>query len=86
MNETTETSTTKAAPPERVPYHWVVTLQTADGRQASLDGTIPVAEGSSRAATYTALVAHVKKHFGMTGVASVVLFFSLERDVLGGER
>lgn len=86
MSETT-TETTQAAQPEPVLYHWMMTLQSADGRQATIDGTQPVIEGvHTREQVYAALFPKVKEHWGLTNVGCVCLFFSLERNRLGGGR
>ncbi|MGW0736338.1 hypothetical protein [Streptomyces sp. NPDC002851] len=74
-----ETMTTQA-----VAYHWIMSLQTEDGRQATTDGTLPISEGvHTREQAYAAVYAQVKQHFGLTDVGATVLFFSIDRDVLG---
>jgi hypothetical protein len=86
MSETT-TETAQAATAQTVLYHWMMTLQSADGRQATIDGTQPVIEGvHTREQVYAALFPQVKEHFGLGNVGCVCLFFSLERNVLGGGR
>ncbi|WP_301124554.1 hypothetical protein [Streptomyces cacaoi] len=69
-----------------VTFHWIMTLQTGNGRQVTSDGTIPVRGGATRQQVCAQLHAAVEQHFGLTG-GSVILFFSLEPDnLLAGGR
>ncbi len=72
---------------QTVAYHWVMTVQTADGRQATTDGTSRVIEGvHTRRQLYNSVYEQVKKHFGLNSVGTTVLFFSIEPNMLGGGR
>lgn len=61
-------------PPEPVTYHWIITVHTADGRQASNDGQIAVTPGvHTRESTYAAVKATVTDWLG-TAEFSVTSF------------
>lgn len=70
----TENTTQSAAP---IWHHFVVVLQTADGRIVTQDGTAPLTPGvHTRESVYDALTKKVADNFGVTGAATVT-FFSL---------
>lgn len=60
--------------PEPVTYHWMISVQTADGRHASNDGRISVTPGvHTRESTYAAVRNGVSDWLG-TDDFSVVSF------------
>ncbi|MFG2872928.1 hypothetical protein [Streptomyces sp. NPDC048338] len=78
---TTANTTVPAALPAPVPHHFILTVQTDDGRMVTQDGTVPVVPGiHTRMATYTTLREQVGEHWGLSRFT--VLFFSLEPNQL----
>jgi len=66
-----EPQTTEPAP---VLYHWIMTVQTDDGRQATNDGTANVLPGiHSQGVTYSNVLTEMKKWMG-TEQATVVFY------------
>ncbi|MEU4099246.1 hypothetical protein AB0F16_01095 [Streptomyces tanashiensis] len=75
------TTTNATQQPAPVPHHFVITLQTSDGRIATNDGTIPVIPGlHTRMQTYTAVREQIRQSSGLG--ACIVLFFALEPNQL----
>lgn len=71
----------KTAPPTGTVYHWVMTVQTADGRRATFDGTTqPLAPGTTRTQYYKAVRELLEKDVGTDQLT--VLFFSMDPDAL----
>ncbi|MFB7937350.1 hypothetical protein [Streptomyces sp. NPDC056049] len=78
---TTANATVPAEQPAPVPHHFVITLQTGDGRMVTNDGTIPVVPGlHTRMQTYTAVREQIQQSWGLD--ACTVLYFSLEPNQL----
>lgn len=74
-----ETTTTDE--PAEVAYHWVMTVQTADGRQGTNDGLVNVAPGvHSCQSTYSEVLRAMKQWMGVDNVT--VLLFSLQPNQL----
>ncbi|MHA6762017.1 hypothetical protein [Streptacidiphilus sp. PAMC 29251] len=62
-------------------YHWVMTVQTGNGMQATYDGTTqPLAPGTTRTAYYKAVREHLATEVGTDRFT--VLFFAMDRDAL----
>ncbi|MFJ3812259.1 hypothetical protein ACIPWE_38590 [Streptomyces sp. NPDC090073] len=69
-------STEIVQPVAPVKHHWVMTIQTADGRQATTDGVIDVAPGvHTRESSYSEVLRAVKQWAGSDN--ATVLFFAL---------
>lgn len=67
--------------PEPVSYHWVISVHTADGRQASNDGRINVTPGvHTRESSYAAVKKTVEGWLGTDEFS--VTFFSLTPNAL----
>ncbi|OYP09982.1 hypothetical protein CFC35_41950 [Streptomyces sp. FBKL.4005] len=65
-------------------YYWVITLQAADGRQVTRDGTTSVIEGlHTRREAFTNVLQAVKANTGLPDNVTV-LFFSFDKNALGG--
>lgn len=63
--------------PTPVAHHWIMTVQTSDGRQGTNDGTIGAIPGThTHATTYTAIRKSMADWMGTTEFT--VVFFSLE--------
>ncbi|MFD3569688.1 hypothetical protein [Streptomyces sp. NPDC058667] len=77
---TTTNATAPAEQPTAVPHHFLITLQTGDGRVVTNDGTIPVIPGAhTRMDTLKAVRQQVMEQWALRGQC-IVLFFSLEPD------
>ncbi|MFJ8663113.1 hypothetical protein [Streptomyces sp. NPDC093795] len=73
--------TTPAALPGTVPLHFILTIQTDDGRTVTSDGTVLSVPGAhTRTATFARLREQAMEHWGLS--RCVVLFFSLEPNQL----
>jgi len=76
MTTTTTEAATQASPPEPITLHWIMTIQTSDGRQGTNDGQISAVPGvHTHAETYTVVRAHMKDWIGTDNFT--VVFFSL---------
>ena len=74
--KTTETTAPQADTPKPVKHHWIMTVQAADGRQGTSDGSIDVVPGlHTHASTYAVVLNGMKEWIGSTNVT--VLFFAL---------
>ncbi|WP_330479966.1 hypothetical protein OG301_39175 (plasmid) [Streptomyces platensis] len=74
-------TSTSPSTPAPIKHHWVMTIQTADGRQATNDGQIDVIPGlHTRATSYTAVLNGMKEWVGVTDMT--VLFFDLQPNQL----
>ncbi|MFD3334946.1 hypothetical protein ACFWV1_20185 [Streptomyces sp. NPDC058700] len=77
---TTTNATIPAEQPAPVPHHFLITLQTGDGRVVTSDGIIPVIPGiHTRMDTLKAVRQHVTEQWALRGQC-VVLLFALEPD------
>lgn len=62
--------------PAAIPHHWIMTLQTSDGRQGTNGGSIDVTPGThTDATTYSVVLAGMRKWIGSENVT--VLFYRL---------
>lgn len=69
--------------PAAVPYHWIMTVRTDDGRQGTTDGTVNAVPGMhTRATTYTAVRKAMEDLMGTPEYT--VVFFSLEPNEISG--
>lgn len=77
--------TQSADTPAPVAHHWIMTVQTSDGRQGTNDGRISAIPGThTRESTFTALRAHMKDWIGTDNFT--VVFYSLEPNDLSAPR
>lgn len=73
---TTATETTEASHPDPILFHWVMTVQTNDGRQATNDGRINAIPGvHDHESTFKAVRAAMKDLVGTDHFT--VVFFSI---------
>jgi hypothetical protein len=71
---------TPAADPG-VAYHWIMTIQTSDGRQGTSDGSIDVIPGvHTEDSTYAFVLGEMKKWIGSEN--TTVLFYRLSPNAL----
>lgn len=76
---TTATETNKTSTPEPISLHWIMTVQTSDGRQGTNDGKITAVPGThTRQQTFTAIRAHMKDWIGTDNFT--VVFYSIAPD------
>jgi len=76
MTTTTTEATTPTSQPEPISLHWIMTIQTSDGRQGTNDGKVPAVPGvHTHETTYNAVRAHMKDWIGTDNFT--VVFFSL---------
>jgi hypothetical protein len=77
MTTTTETEATTPSSPEPVSFHWIITVQWNNGRQAgTYDGSVDITAGiNTRSSVYSDLRKHMGQVVGTDQF--VVLFFSL---------
>lgn len=73
----TQPGTTLTAEPQTATYHWVLTVQTSQGRIASRDGTCEPRPGDTRRSFFNHMVRGLEHDLG-DHVA--VLHFSLEKN------
>lgn len=72
---------TPTSTPDAVAHHWLMTVQTNDGRQGTNDGTIGAIPGMhTRATTYTAVRKAMEEWIGTPNFT--VVFFSLELNAI----
>ncbi|ASU83613.1 hypothetical protein CDO52_13145 [Nocardiopsis gilva YIM 90087] len=70
-------------------YHYVMTLQAPVGSAAAVhtqSGTLTVPAGTTRAQVYTHVVEVVRRELPDGAGEPTVLFWSLEPNLLGGDR
>lgn len=80
-----QTTSAPADGPAAVSYHWLMTVQTNDGRQGTNDGRINAIPGvHTRATTYTAVRKAMEDWMGTPNFT--VVFFSLEPNEINGPR
>jgi hypothetical protein len=80
MTAQSEQATTSQAP-ATVMYHWIMTIQSGNGRIATSDGSVNVTPGThTRTQTYDLLLKDVRERFNLPD--AVVLFFDLAVDQL----
>ncbi|MGW2367138.1 hypothetical protein ACWCZ5_16340 [Streptomyces sp. NPDC001667] len=78
---TAATTAQSAARPVPVKYHWVMTVQTADGRQGTYDGPIDVVPGiHTHTSTYNVVRKFLTEQMGTDRLT--VLFFAIAPDQL----
>ena len=66
-----------------IEFHWIMTVQTADGLQGSFDGQINAVPGiHTHTSSYNVVRDHMADNVGTSQFA--VLFFLLEPNALGG--
>lgn len=64
-----------------VPHHWIMTIQTSDGRQGTSDGTITLVPGThTEASAYAHVLGEMKQWIGSEN--TTVLFYRLTPDAL----
>lgn len=69
-------SSDQTAEQTAVTYHWIMTVQTGDGRQGTNDGRIDAIPGiHTHESTYTTVLKSMKQWIGAED--TTVLFFSL---------
>ncbi|MFG3492457.1 hypothetical protein [Streptomyces sp. NPDC047972] len=79
---TTTNATVPAQQPTAVPHHFLLTLQTGDGRIFTNDGVVQVIPGiHTRMDTLKTVREQVLAQYGVRGQA-IVLFFALEPNQL----
>lgn len=67
--------TTSAAEQAAVPYHWVMTVQTADGRLNTRDAVVEVPQGFTRKQLFHFVLGQFQEEYG---TPLIVLFFDLQ--------
>ncbi|MEV0779209.1 hypothetical protein [Streptomyces sp. NPDC050428] len=72
-------STTETIKPGTSDYHWVMTVQTADGRVNTRTAIITVPDGFSRADAFDYVFKQFKDDYG---IPITVVFFALESNQL----
>lgn len=81
MATQTEQSNTEAPQPQPIKHHWVMTVQTSDGRMGTFDGSLPIVPGQhTRTSSYAAVRKHMTEQLGTENLT--VLFWSLDADQL----
>lgn len=76
---TTATEAAEASTPEPISLHWIMTVQTSDGRQGTNDGKISAVPGvHTRETTFAAIRKHMKDWIGTDNFT--VVFYSLTPD------
>jgi hypothetical protein len=76
-----QTSSTPTNNPATTAYHWLMTVQTNDGRQGTNDGIVQVTPGiDTRQSTYVEVLRAMREWIGMNSIT--VLFFSLEPNTI----
>jgi len=72
----TATETAEPSTPEPISLHWIMTVQTSDGRQGTNDGKITAVPGThTRETTFTAIRKHMADWIGTDNFT--VVFYSL---------
>lgn len=72
-----QTNSTPTNNPAATAYHWLMTVQTNNGRQGTNDGIVQVTPGiDTRQSTYTEVLRAMREWTGTDSIT--VLFYSLE--------
>jgi hypothetical protein len=75
------TPTPNDGTPAPVAHHWIMTVQTADGRQGTSDGSIDVTPGiHTDETTYSTVLNGMRKWIGSENIT--VLFYRLSPSML----
>ncbi|MEU5429960.1 hypothetical protein AB0H73_30805 [Streptomyces olivoreticuli] len=81
MTTTSVSGQPAAVRPEPVVHHWIMTVQTADGRQGTYDGPIDVVPGvHTHTSTYDVVRKFLAEQMGTERFT--VLFFAIAPDQL----